>query len=210
MLTDFQINLNNKTMKLTIISLVLFSFLFSSCKKESESNSNSEDYFEITLDGQTYSTKTHPYNTGFQISVLNNQKGCVANKIYSYKSIGRIMTTGWDCEIGLNYYQNFTDFKNSVSGSYRIPVRVSVSQSTTPCNLDLNVYIDNNPNNSGSGWFVQPSSNINTITSIRELSQATNAVKYMIKGTFSCTLKTPSNRLVPVTGKYQTSIETLK
>jgi hypothetical protein len=86
-------------------------FFLNPCSK-SGARSNSDNYLEITLNGNTYTNKL---TDGFG---NDDQTGKRSNKVYNSENINQIETSSFSFEVDLFHFQNDIDFKKSVPRTY--------------------------------------------------------------------------------------------
>lgn len=185
--------------KRIILLSFLLSSLFLSCKKESNSN-----FLEITVDGKTY-REERPIGLDFST--------------YSGDFCDPKPNLGWNImEIDLSAlffsadlacYEEYTDFQQSVPGSYNINDGIFF---INPCNSNLDIVLTFNDNTlpDDTKLALQPSNRVHTVTSIKQHSKSDNDIEYVVTGTFSCTFKNVENKTYSVSGSYQTSFLVIK
>ena len=185
--------------------LVLF-FVLSlatlSCKKDTNSDSNSDsgtDFTEITLNGQTY-REEHP---AMKLIGWDNQVGCQSLP-YSKYIMEQFESSTFDFDVNIKHYRNNRDFSQSQTGTYGI-VSDYVNGSLS-CNLDLTVTFSDKI----VGYDTLQSSARNKVASITEYSSTSTNIFYTVQGEFSCSFRTNTNVLVPITGTYKHTVKTLK
>jgi hypothetical protein len=162
-----------------------------------------DDYLTITVNGTDYNRVT---DSGY---VFNNQKGCVSNKMYVLEKVGQVSTTTFFFHLYINYYQNNSDFVNSQPGDYSVtPAFIA---NNTPCNLGIEVTCDSVPYTTTSSWVLQnPGNKTYSVKSISPVGETNKSILYQVIGEFAIDFKDSTNKLIPVTGKFQKTLSVLK
>lgn len=191
-----------QSIKYIFLSISAICFLFLSCKKTSVLTSL-DDYITISVNGTEYNRAA---DSGY---LFNNQKGCIANKMYVLEKVGQVSTADFFFHLYINYYQNNSDFINSVPGDYSVtPAFIA---NNTPCNLGIEVSSDSVPYTLTSSWVLQNPGNITyRVKSISPIGETGNSKLYQVIGEFAIEFKDSTNKLIPVSGKFQKTISVLK
>jgi hypothetical protein len=175
--------------------------LFFSCKKTSVLSL--DDYLNISINGADYNRVT---DTGY---LFTNQKGCVSNKMYVLEKVGQVSTTTFFFHLYINYYQNNSDFMNALPGDYSVTPAFIVNNA--PCNLGIEVACDSVPYTTTSSWVLQnPANKTYSVKSISPIGETSNSKLYQVIGEFSIEFKDSTNKLIPVSGKFQKTVSVLK
>jgi len=183
--------------------LFFFSLAIVSCKKDSN-DVPWEDFIEITVNGKTYSSLT------LAKSGSSAPGGC-DNKTYLTISLGQIDVRTLFLNVYIKHYGNNIDFKASKPGKYGITTIAAYdfSELAEACNLSLGVSYDDKQQSDFNTTL--QSGCTHNVTSIKKVEINTGAeISYYVSGTFSCSFKNIEGQTIPVTGKYQTTISTLK
>jgi hypothetical protein len=189
-------------MKYIYLGIIFLCFLFLACKKTSVLTSM-DDYLKISINGTDYSRAA---DTGY---LFTNQKGCVSNKLYVLEKVGQISTTTFFFHLHINYYQNNSDFINALPGDYSVtPAFIA---NNTPCNLGIEVSCDSVPYTTTSSWILQTSGNTTySVKSISPVGETSKSILYQVIGEFAIDFKDSTNKLIPVSGKFQKTLSVLK
>ena len=182
--------------------LIVVGIWLISCKKTGVLTSP-DDYISIKINGVEYSRAA---DSGY---VFGNQKGCISNKMYVLEKLGQVSTPEFFFHMYINYFQNNSDFSNSLPGEYSItPAFIA---NNAPCNLGIEVSCDSVPYTSTSSWILQnPDNKTYQIKSISPLSETSTVKLYQVIAEFSMDFKDSNNKLIPVTGKFQKTLSVLK
>ncbi len=172
-----------------------------SCKKTGLTSL--DDYLNITINGIEYKRVT---DTGY---LFMNQKGCVSNKPYILEKVGQVSTTTFFFHVYINYFQNNSDFVNSVPGDYSVtPAFIA---NNAPCNLGIELSCDSVPYTPTSSWVLQnPGNKTYSVKSISPMGETSTSKLYQVIGEFTVDFKDSTNKLIPVTGKFQKTISVVK
>ena len=190
-----------QTIKYVSVSIVLLSLLFFSCKKTSLLSL--DDYLNITVNGVDYNRVT---DSGY---LFTNQKGCVNNKPYVLEKVGQVSTPTFFFHIYINYYQNNSDFMNALPGDYS--VTAAFVANNAPCNLEIELSCDSVPYTTTSSWVLQnPGNKTYSVKSISQMGETSSSKLYQVIGEFAVDFKDSTNKLIPVSGKFQKTISVLK
>lgn len=174
-----------------------------SCKKDSNDIS-SENFVEISVNGQTYRQIANP-NVGFS----GDESVCDA-KPHFLRSLSDFEVSSFIFISYIKHYENNVDFKSIKTGTYHI---TDIDNSSDPwaargCNFDLDLrFKDKKLSNTST---TLQTGGIHNVTSIKEVESSSTEVGYSVSGTFSCSFKNSQSQIVPVTGKYQTTLYALK
>ncbi len=184
------------------LSIIFLCFLFISCKKTSELTSLN-DYLNISVNGANYNRVA---DSGW---LYTNQKGCVSNKMYVLEKVGQVGTTTFIFHVFINYFQNNVDFMNSAPGMYS--VTQAYVANNAPCNLGIEVSCDSVPYTTTSAWVLQTTGNKTyNVTSINSIGETNISKLYQVIGEFSISFKDSTNKIIPVSGKFQKTLSVLK
>lgn len=192
----------NPSIKYILICICCCSALIFACKKSSVLVSK-DDYISITIDGTEYNRAA---DSGY---LFNNQKGCVSNKMYVLEKLGQVSTTSFFFHMYINYFQNNSDFMNSAPGEYSVtPAFIA---NNAPCNLGIELTCDSVPYTTTSSWVLQTANkNTYTVKSISQIGETSKSFLYQVVGEFAVDFKDSTNKLIPVSGKFQKTLAVLK
>ena len=192
--------------KITLLALVLVLFVAHACKKSS-STSSGNLFLEITVNGQTYKKDLADIGaTGF-----SSQISCT-NKSSFLKFSGMIETSQVEFEAYFFHHENETDFGSPSSASARlVDMKNHYYNTNGACNAnyDLNIYFADK-SLVDSDCTVLSSGKTHTVESITLTETTSTEKRYVISGSFSCTLRNSNNVSFPLTGKYRTTVRTLR
>jgi len=175
--------------------------LFFSCKKTSLLSL--DDYLNITINGVDYNRVT---DSGY---LFTNQKGCINNKSYILEKVGQVSTATFFFHVYINYYQNNSDFMNTLPGDYSITP--AFIPNNAPCNLGIELSCDSVPYSTTSSWVLQnPGNKTYSVKSISPIGETSSSKLYQVIGEFAVDFKDSTNKLIPVSGKFQKTISVLK
>jgi hypothetical protein len=188
-------------MNKTIALICLTSLALFSCKKNSDTSSNSgNDFLEVTIDGQTLRNELPP-GTSY---CYENQAGC-DSKVYVERVIDEFHKSTFEFNGFLKYYQNNVDFAPSQPGQY--DVKKSSWDNPAICNLTFcfTYIVQGQP----GSMTIQPGA-VHKISSIKEYSSDNTRVNYTITGEFSCSVLSATNETHTITGKYRKTVPAYK
>ncbi len=189
-----------------ILLFVLTLLVIQSCKKSS-SSSTGNLFLEITVNGQTYKEDLADIGgTGFSGETsCTNQPGFL-------QFGGMIETSQLEFEAYLFHHENETDFAAATAANARlVDARDHYYSFNGACNshLDLNIsFLDKLLNDQSCS--VETTGRTHTVESITLLETTSTEKRYAIAGSFSCTLRNSNNVTFPLTGKYRTTVSTLR
>jgi hypothetical protein len=190
-----------QSLKYFFASFILLFFLNIACKKTSVLSL--DDYLNITVNGVDYNRVT---DSGY---LFTNQNGCVSNKPYVLEKVGQVSTSTFFFHLYINYYQNNSDFMNAVPGDYS--VTPAFIPNNAPCNLGIELSCDSVPHTTSSAWVLQNSgNNTYSVKSISAMGETSTSKMYQVIGEFSVNFKDSTNKLIPVSGKFQKTLSVLK
>ena len=192
--------------KIKLLALVLVLFVANACKKSSSTNSG-KLFLEITVNGQTYTEDLADIGgTGF-----GGETSCT-NKPGFLKFSGMIETSQVEFEAYFFHHENETDFGSPSSASARlVDMKNHYYNTNGACNAnyDLNIYFADK-SLVDSDCTVLSSGKTHTVESINLTETTSTEKRYVISGSFSCTLRNSNNVSFPLTGKYRTTVRTLR
>jgi hypothetical protein len=195
-------------MKKLLFLFLISGVLFTSCKKESQRNDGSSalDYIEATINGKTYKEEFPPANFSF-----GDNNGCDGlNKPYRIQNIGQIDIAAFFLDPYLRVYENNEDFKDAQSKSVAVnPVSSFLDEEIRGCNLDLEISLDDKsyPQMFDQDTELIKEESSGNITSVTKISESSTEVEYRVIGNFSCKFKNKDGIIIPVTGKFQTTVD---
>lgn len=176
-------------------------FLLTSCNKDDQSPQQevSKDYLEILVNGKTYDNDVFTQGTGFV-----NAGGCVSNKPHFLAFLSDIETSSFRFSSYVSHFENETDFAKTVPGAFSIQTGMN-----SICNLNLSLsYEDKLLTNKVT---TLTGTRVNQVTSIKKKGSPNNrTVEYQIQGNFSCSFRNHSGVIIPITGKYQYTVQVYK
>lgn len=129
--------------------------------------------------------------------------------MYVLEKVGQVSTSTFFFHLYINYYQNNSDFINALPGDYSVtPAYIA---NNAPCNLGIEVACDSVPYTTTSFWVLQnPGNTIYSVKSISPMGETSNTKLYQVIGEFSIVFKDSTNKLIPVSGKFQKTLSILK
>jgi hypothetical protein len=189
-----------------ILLFVSMLLVLQSCKKSATTNSG-KLFIQITVNGQTYKEDLADIGgTGF-----SGQTSCT-NKPGFLQFGGMIETSQLEFEAYLFHNENETDFAAATTANARlVDTRDHFYSLYGACNshLDLNIsFLDKLLNDQSCS--VETTGRTHTVESITLLETTSTEKRYAIAGSFSCTLRKSNNVTFPLTGKYRTTVSTLR
>ncbi len=184
-----------------LMTVMIFSFLFSACSKSTGDTTVYPYYLNITINKVAYTTNS------VASFGLTNEAGCVANKSFDLTNVGQFNVEDYFFDCYFKHYTNNSDFASTKPGTHKIFDGGDLLKSTQ-CNCDLIIgLVDNNIPNLYNNTILQPTNIVNTVTSITNISKGTDSlagnIVYAVAGTFSCYFKNTNNVVIPVTGTYK-------
>lgn len=169
--------LNTNSMIYKYLSLlIIISSVFSSCSKDDDLT-----FFEVTIDGKTYSDDSFTTGYGYYTEI---------GLIEGFESfITMFNVPEGEFEAYFLHYKSSEDFETT-TGSYKI-----AKFDTDPDYKDKSLllffeYYDLEPQG------------VNNVTSIKEINKSSDEITYRIKGNFSCSFS-DDQTTISVKGKYQ-------
>ena len=192
--------------KITLLALVLILFVANACKKSSSTNSGNL-FIEITVNVQTYKENLADIGgTGF-----SGQMSCT-NKPSFLQFSGMIETSQVLFEAHLFHHENESDFWSPGSSSARlVDIKNYFYNLNAACNSNFDLNIDfEDKSLINKACTVLSSGKTHTVESITLLETTSTEKRYVISGSFSCTLRNSNNVSFPLTGKYRTTVLTLR
>ena len=165
---------------------------FTSCSDDDDDTLDGFGHLEITINGTTY-RQSDPLGVSF---------GHPWNQSLMRRAFGIIDTPELEVNIELFHYRDNTSFQNAETGEFRVGDLFQNSR-----NLDLNISIWCAVENSPLWYEVVDGKH--TVSNIRLLS--TNALTYLVEGTFSASLRLSSfdghiGEVIEISGRYWTKI----
>lgn len=189
-----------------IFLFVLTLLVIQSCKKSS-STSTGKLFLEITVNGQTYKENLADIGgTGF-----SGQTSCT-NKPGFLQFSGMIETSQVLFEAYLFHHENETDFGSPSSASARlVDTKNHFYNLNGACNSNFDLNIDfEDKSLTNQACTVLSSGKTHTIESVTLTETTSTEKRYVISGSFSCTLRNSNNVSFPLTGRYRTTVRTLR
>lgn len=189
-----------------IFLFVLTLLVIQSCKKSSSTNTGNL-FLEITVNGQTYKEDLADIGgTGF-----SGQTSCT-NMPGFLQFGGMIETSQVEFEAYFFHHENEVDFGSPGSASARlVDMKNHYYNLNGACNsnYDLNIYFaDKSLVN--TGCTVESTGKTHTVESVTLTETTSTEKRYVISGSFSCTLRNNNNVTFPLTGRYRTTVRTLR
>jgi hypothetical protein len=184
------------------ISLCVLLVTLGSCKKEETktTNSNHTEFFEITIDGQTFKeTFTFLNLSGFESTTCDNKPGFL-NTIHDPD-----LNSRFSINTDISHYKNEIDFDTKGVGNYVL------NGGPNPFGLcHLTFYLQlSDKSHSNENTTLQPGG-VHTLTSIETISTSSGKKDVLLEGTFSGVYKNSSNSNISVSGRYKKIVEVLK
>ena len=193
--------------KITLLALVLVLFVAHACKKSS-STSSGNLFLEITVYGQTYKKDLADIaGTGFSAGT-----SCT-NKPGFLQFCGMIETPQVLFQAYFFHHENETDFGTPSSASARLVDMKNHHYNTNGAcnaNFDFNIDCEDKSLINPTECTVLSSGKTHTVESITLLETTSTEKVYTIAGSFSCILRNSNNVSFPLTGKYRTTVRTLR
>jgi len=192
--------------KITLLALVLVLFVANACKKSSSTNSG-KLFLEITVNGQTYTEDLADIGgTGF-----GGETSCT-NKPGFVQFSGMIETSQVLFEAYFFHHENEVDFGSPGSASARlVDIKNYYYNFNGACNANFDLNIDfEDKRLSNPACLVESTGKTHTVESITLTETTSTEKRYVISGSFSCTLRNSNNMSFPLTGKYRTTVRTLR
>ncbi len=159
------------------------------------------------MNGQTYTENLADISgTGY-----SGGTSCT-NKPGFLQFSGMIETSQLLFEAYLFHHENDIDFGNPNSSAARLMGINNFSPfSGNSCSSNFDFVIDYNDKLlSNQACFVESTGKTHTIESIKLLGTTSTEKVYAITGSFSCTIRNSNNVAIPLTGKYRTTVRTLR
>ena len=191
-------------MKKYLLASLIFCFGLAACSKSSNNNTSYPYYLNVYIQSVKYSTSS------VSAFGIQNQQGCVANKIYSVTNIGQINVDAYYLDCYIKHYANNVDFAPTKPSAHKI-FDGGLLLTTSDCNCDLVIgLVDNSIPSLFSNTVLQSTNIVNNITSITKSDSTATYITYLVAGNFSCNFKNTNNTIIPVVGNYIIPIKEAK
>ncbi len=160
----------------TLTVLIIISSVLFSCSKDDEPS-----FFEVTIDGKTYSDDFTSTGSGYY------------TEIGSVEGFENFITTlnipEGEFEAYFLHYKSSEDFETT-TGSFKIAKFDTDPDYQDKALLFFFEYYDLEPGG------------VNNVTSVKEIDKSSDEITYRVKGNFSCSFS-DGETTISVTGKYQ-------
>lgn len=188
--------------KFSSLLFVLIAVFAISCSDDTPATPDSENYLEITINGEELITNTG----GGSFKGILEQKTC-DGKAATLNMIGIINSANFKFELSLFHYPYNSDFEDSKKGTYKVGSYILSVNDSTMCNLDAMAYLEDK--NEDIVYTTLMPGAIHEVTEIISLgsgdnSTSQNANKYEIRGEIkNLVFINASDEEILVSGKYQ-------
>ena len=168
--------------------------MFNCSSDDSDSDNDFEQFLEITVLGQTYTTDN-------EFSFSSTQDDCNSSNILIFQSLGQIDNAELFIDVFLLHQEVGSDFNSNIAESPRL-----LSQTNLSCYLDFDFVVSFFSETLGTLELDASGNNVNTITDISLLRELNQENVYAVNGQFEATFIDNSGNPIPTTGRYRSEI----